>query len=199
MARRLVISLALMALMLLLTGASFANLIDSIIVFGPGTSGSFSITSTSVTFSTISGPASSPLFGNSVGAFTLAQNALTISSITDEGEMDVFKQPDAGLFTVTIGSDSLAGSLSLDFMQTINSRHAFFEGTYSITSSTSLFSNAGYPVGRVVDLNFVIDNANGITILSAGEITPVAEPRTLILMGSGLLSMAGIVRRKLSA
>jgi hypothetical protein len=113
--------------------------------------------------------------------------------------MDVFKQPDAGLFTVTIGSDSLAGSLSLDFMQTINSRHAFFEGTYSITSSTSLFSNAGYPVGRVVDLNFVIDNANGITILSAGEITPVAEPRTLILMGSGLLSMAGIVRRKLSA
>jgi hypothetical protein len=34
--------------------------------------------------------------------------------------------------------------------------------------------------------------------LSSGEVDPIIpEPRTLILMGSGLLGMAGIVRRKL--
>jgi hypothetical protein len=128
----------------------------------------------------------------------MMMNALSIISHNDE--MDVFKQPDGGMFTVTSPhGDTLSGSLSLDFRQPINSLHAFFEGTLSIMTSDPLFSNAGYLAGSVADVNFVTDNRGGITILSDGEITPVAEPRTLILIGSGLLGMAGVVRRKLSA
>jgi len=196
MARRLAISLALMALTLLLTGASFASLIDSFIVFGPGTSGSFSITGTSITFN-VSGPASSPLLPLTLGKFTMAASGLAISSHNDEGEVDVFGQPNTGTFTVTIGGDTLAGSLNMGFSQMINSQHTFFEGTLTITTSTPGFSNA-YPVNSVADLNFVTDNRGGTTFLSSGEVDPIIpEPRTLILMGSGLLGMAGIVRRKL--
>ena len=191
MAHRFVISLMFVALTLLLTGASFANAIPSIVVFGPSTSGSFSISSTTITFSGISGPA---LFVGSVGTFSLADNTLSMPS--GNGGKNFFKQPDATLFTVDIGSDSLAGWLSLDFVQTINSQHAFFDGTYSITSATSGFSNAGFPVGAVTDLNFVTDNSGGITILSDGEIPSVPEPGTIALVGSGLLGAAGLLRRK---
>jgi len=171
------------ALALLPSGSSFANAIPAVVSLDHSTSGSISFGSGSVTFSGISGPA---LFEGSLGTYSLGNDTVKVP------------QPDPILFTVAVSSASLAGSLTLDFMQT-HGQHTFFEGTYTVTSSTSGFSNAGFSVGAVADLNFVTDNGSGVIMLSDGEIdppVPVPEPGTIALVGSGLLVAAVLMRRK---
>ena len=83
-----------------------------------------------------------------------------------------------------------------------------FDGVLTVQSSSGLLSI--YSVGSAPALDFTINVApltklaplsNGPTItgyVSSGELVPSPEPGTLALMGSGVLGLAGLIRRKIS-
>ncbi|HEY4933433.1 MAG TPA: PEP-CTERM sorting domain-containing protein [Terriglobales bacterium] len=102
--------------------------------------------------------------------------------------------PNSQVFTVTIGSNTVSGLMSVQALY-IGGPYGFFAGKYQISSSTWGFVQTGYPVGALIDIDFVTYNGK----LSSGELVPqsVPEPGTMGLLGSGLLAAAGMLRRKL--
>jgi|SRR5271157_3533567 len=198
MARKLIFTVSLLVLATVLTAASFANVIPTLIVFGPNTTGVVTVGPNRATFSStnptkhtadVSGWAQQ---GGSVGTFALSGSTVSIAT----GRSPILA-PNAQLFTVSIGPDKLAGWLTLDTMIGLGRYGTFFGGTYDITSSTLEFVQTGFPVGAQVLVDFTIQR-NGT--LSSGEIvpdSPVPEPGTIAMVGSGLLMAAGLLRRKL--
>ena len=187
MARKMLFATSIVALALMLSGASFANPVQ--VNFGPSSSGWVSITSSAVAFNSVSGlanqgslptgtfsisDASINTTGYSAGTYTLAANTEVLS--------------------VNINGDSMTGDLSLATVTPVGNV-ALFIGTYTVTSATWGFTSTGYPVGAVVDVDFTTYKGG----VSAGEIIPdpVPEPGTFALVGSGLIALAGVLRRKL--
>jgi hypothetical protein len=65
---------------------------------------------------------------------------------------------------------------------------------FTVQTSTSGFSTEGFKSGALVDADFITYNGH----LSSGEIVaPAPRPASFALVGSGLLSAAGLLRRKL--
>jgi hypothetical protein len=188
MARKLSIMLSLLALALVLTGASFANVIPTQITFGNSQTGSVTIGNTAAKFTAMTGYAwqSGP-----TGSFSLSGATLQYANQNSPYSFG----PNSQSFTVKIGPDTLTGLLSVEALF-INAKWGFFAGAYDITSSTAGFVNTGFATGNVVDIDFVTYKGN----LSSGEIipqVPVPEPSTIAMVGSGLLMAAGFLRRKL--
>ena len=188
MARKLIFSISLVALVTVLTGASFANLVPTQITFGPNTTGSVTIGTTKATFTPITGFAYQ---GVPAGTFSLGGATLNYSNTSSPYTFG----PNSQTFSVSIGSNWMTGLLSVQALF-INSKWGFFAGQYDITSATPGFAQTGFAQGSVVDIDFVTYKGN----LSSGEIipgTPVPEPGTIAMVGSGLLAAAGMLRRKL--
>jgi hypothetical protein len=193
MARKLTFALALLVLVAVFTGASFANVIPTQVTFGPnppskGPSGTITIGQTSASFNGVNGIATQGLGPN--GTFTLSNATLVY---TNHSSPYTFG-PNSQVFTVTIGPDTMTGLLDVQALF-INAKYGFFAGQYDITSSTSGFWNTGFATGSVVDIDFVTYKNQ----LSSGQINPLAvpEPGTIALVGSGLLAAAGMLRRKI--
>jgi hypothetical protein len=186
MARKLTFALALLVLVTVFTGASFANGIPTQITFGPNTVGSVTIGTTAATFTAITGFAYQ---GIPAGTFSLSGATLNYSNNSSPYSFG----PNSQTFTVSIGPDTMSGWLSVQALF-INAKYGFFAGTFDITSTTPGFANTGFGKG-LVDIDFVTYNGN----LSSGEIIPgsVPEPGTIALLGSGLLAAAGMLRRKI--
>jgi hypothetical protein len=165
-----------------LSGVSYANPILTQITFGPSTSGSVTSGTSGVKFSGVSGWAYQ---GASVGSFTLANASIAITS----GSNGIYTlAPNSEAFTVTIGTNHLDGTSPATPFPT-------FIGAITVGPlTTSGFRTTGFPVGGVVDTDF-IGYKGGV---SAGEIVPdpVPEPSTITMVGSGLLAMAGTLRRR---
>jgi len=70
-------------------------------------------------------------------------------------------------------------------------------GTYSWTWNYSAISASSiFSVGNVhVGANY--NPAKGLIVSQTGATSPIPEPGTLVLLGSGLVGLAGIMRRKL--
>lgn len=83
-----------------------------------------------------------------------------------------------------------------------------FDGIFTVLSSTGLLGPL-FNVGGVTSMDFTVNLGpaksfnpilHGPTIdgyVSSGELLPTPEPGTLALMGTGILSLAGVIRRKL--
>ena len=138
-----------------------------------------------------------PTVGGSISAChgTWEQGA-TDTSITPWGS-------NGSTLTVTdSGTNTLTGTLNwTSYTQGSNT----LDGFITVTSVTGF--NNEYAVGGVyvIDLTFqagtCTENVDHVAIgcrVSSGEI-PTPEPGTLTLLGTGLLTMAGFLRRKLSA
>ncbi|MGB8771607.1 MAG: PEP-CTERM sorting domain-containing protein [Candidatus Korobacteraceae bacterium] len=110
-------------------------------------------------------------------------------------------------FAVSFGSSFIDGTVDL-FNVTDGTNVPRFIGGLDITSSNVPgFTNGGYS-----DLDFNIFLGNNPTItqvysgqaqftegpISAGELQPVPEPSSIALLGSGVLGLAGVLRRKLN-
>ncbi len=176
MARKLSIMLSLLALALVLTGASFANIVPTDVVFGTSTQGWITVTPTSTTFG-------GNVQGNGLQGATLVTYSIGNTATTSP------------TITVHNGTDTLVGTFAISTISIFTSKFSVLVGTFTVTSATQGFLDTGFPLNAAVDANLDIYNSK----VSSGEIVadPVPEPGTIAMAGSGLLMAAGFLRRKL--
>lgn len=174
-----------------LSGVSYANPIATQITFGPSTTGSVTSSTSAVKFSGgVSGWAWQG--SNGSGSFTLANANIAVTGGSN-GVYTLASNSEA--FTVTIGTSStLTGTLSLDTVTSPASTTPTFIGAITVTGATGGFPTTGFHVGDMVDTDFIGYKGT----VSAGQIVPdpIPEPGTIALLGSGLLGMAGVLRRR---
>jgi hypothetical protein len=178
-----------------MSGVSQASLIQ--ITLGPNSTGSITTSPTQASFTVVSG-AAAQFGGLGNGVYGFFNGNIPVTSVNGPTYM---LAPNSLPVTFNIGSDTLVGNFSLaSFTQTtitVGSNNYVFDnflGTYYVTSATSGFMATGFWVGSTAVADF--QTINGA--ISSGEVVPtVPEPGTFAMVGSGLLALAGVLRRKL--
>lgn len=181
MLRKLIAMLSLVVLAGALTGVSYANPIQ--ITLGQNTTGTATAGNNGASFSGVSGYAYQ---GTNSGTYWLSDAVLTGSGCNVVCSLG----PNTETLTVTIGPDTLVGSLSFN----TEALGSYLVGFLNITSSTPGFTSTGYVAGSTVGADIVVVNGH----VSSGQIETdtVPEPGSIALMGSGLVAMAGFLRRR---
>lgn len=181
MLRKLIGILSLLLVAGALTGVSYANAIQ--ITLGQSTTGTATAGNTGASFSGVSGYAYQ---GTNTGTYWLSDATLTGANCNWVCTLAANSET----LTVTIGSDTLVGTLSLNQ----EALGAFLNGSLYINSSTGGFANTGYNAGQTVGADLVVIGGH----VSSGQIETdsVPEPGTIALMGSGLIGLAGFLRRR---
>jgi hypothetical protein len=111
-------------------------------------------------------------------------------------------------FSLNGGLGSVKGTVVLTDLTGGATSTPKFDGMFTISSSSGMLSML-YPVGTTAPLDFTVNLSpattfaprhNGPTIfgyVSSGEIPAVPEPGTLALMGTGVLGLASVIRRRM--
>jgi PEP-CTERM motif len=94
-------------------------------------------------------------------------------------------------FSAGSGIDALAGTIDWTTGANLGSGVEVLVGLLNVSSAGTFYNNE-YVVGNDYHIDLTLLNGKP----SGGEI-PVPEPGTLTLLGTGLLTMAGFLRRKL--
>src|ERR1017187_6909050 len=136
---------------------------------------------------------SASAFGNELGGGTVAQNAGNSTLLFTNGY-------GYGVYDVKVPiSSSLMTAGSIYWLSISNATDASADGTQG-------WDIPGYPVGGPATCNFRQSGTNygGCGVggesftLGACCVPPVPEPSSILLFGSGILGVAGILRRKLN-
>lgn len=214
MARKVLQILLLLAIVGLVTGVSFADQIT----LSNSTSGQvqFSGTNpnTTATFGTLKGTG---LFGGTLGKYQIVQSG-SGSPILTNTFFDVYSvnMGSAVLTFSMVLSDaqhsSITGILDLETLIGGSTKAPEFIGTFSTTSESGVFTDGQYLIGGKNPMDLTVNlHASKSTVndvyngtaqsakgpISSGEIPGVPEPATLGLLGSGLLTIAGLLRRRI--
>lgn len=141
--------------------------------------------------------------GSDLGSFAFSTGALTSGSLNMGGTFAA-----GGSFTITgngtngvpngvIFSGSFSGPVTWTMVALANGTH-----NYTLTGAVSGALGNGYATnGATIQLTINTGKGffNGSTTISSGDTNIVVpEPGTLSLFGTGLIGLAGVIRRKLS-
>jgi len=149
--------------------------------------GQNTLTSSSIEFF---GTQTDPIATGSLAAFTNGtdsfQNLTSFTSL-----------PSTPFFTVDNGTDTLNYYLTsaAESVTGPDAQQLEGEGWFTVTADIG-----GALIDSSTDGNFNLTTQNGYTTFSADStIAPTPEPGSLMLLGTGLLSAAGIARRKFAS
>lgn len=218
---KMVSALSLMVAMVLLAGVATADQVT----IGPSgmnlkVSDSAGITSVSVTGSGLGGVATYPDTSPFVGFYKFWFGSGSMPSISNVSPFNYDVNMGAAILwlqvcvqTCTGGSNpgQFLAEVTIQSITTFNPKTPQVSGYMTIMSSSGMLA-ADFPVNSqpIFDVNLTkITPSTGIDYvythpgssitgeISSGEVIPTTpEPGTLVLMGSGLVGLAGIARRK---
>ena len=113
-------------------------------------------------------------------------------------------------FHFTLGSDYLNGTINLASMSSTAGNMVTFYGTFTPTSASGVLydlwlaygplastAQIGVTTAQSVDTIFNNGGTTQGTNSSGHILTPVPEPASIAMLGSGLLALGGIVKRRL--
>lgn len=105
--------------------------------------------------------------------------------------------------------DTFAATLNLTDLHAGLSGTPLFDGTFGNTSSFGTYLASDFPSGITGTVDFTVRLSKGSSVgtlgnsqrivggISSGELVPTPEPTTLALLGTSVLGLAGVVRRRM--
>ena len=142
--------------------------------------------------------------GNDLGSVSFETGALTSGSLKNGGTFSgggwftIAGNGSNGVPSVTLFSGTFSGPVTWTMTTLANGTH-----NYTLTGTLSGTTGSGYStVGVTVQLTINTGKGffNGCTRISSGDTNVVVpEPGSLSLLGTGLIAMGGVIRRKLKA
>lgn len=154
------------------------------------------------------------LFGSTIGSYKIwiaggppqlePPNSFDIYPVNEEGATVNFSMVLNG------GLGSITGLIDLQLLSGGSTFGPEFLGSFTAETTSGLFVGA-FPIGTALDDDFTINLTHSMDVdavyqdvthsihgpLSSGEILTTPEPSTLGLLGGGLLTMAGLLKRRL--
>jgi len=141
--------------------------------------------------------------GSNLGSFTFSTGALTSGSLSGGGtfagggSFSIIGNGTNGVPNGAIFTGTFSGPLTWSVVTLANGTH-----NYTLTGAVSGALGNGYATnGATIQLTINTGKGffNGSTTISSGDTNIVVpEPGTLSLFGTGLIGLAGVIRRKLS-